>query len=78
MSVLEGSRPTRRVRVAGTVDELIGFNAYMDRAALHRLMREDGALSGAFLTVDQGQAPRSTASSSACRRWPASPSARWR
>lgn len=58
VEVLEGSRPRRRVRVAGTVDELIGFNAYMDRAALHRLMREDGVLSGAFLAVDQSQAAR--------------------
>jgi putative ABC transport system permease protein len=58
VEVLEGSRPRRRVRVAGTVDELIGFNAYMDRRALHRLMREDGALSGAFLAVEPSQAPR--------------------
>ena len=58
VEVLEGSRPTRSVRVAGTVDELIGFNAYMDRRALHRLMREDQALSGAFLSVDASQAPR--------------------
>lgn len=58
VEVLEGSRPRRAVRVAGTVDELIGFNAYMDRRALHRLMREDGALSGAFLAVESSQAPR--------------------
>ncbi|HSP99586.1 MAG TPA: FtsX-like permease family protein [Candidatus Dormibacteraeota bacterium] len=58
VEVLEGSRPRRAVRVAGTVDELIGFNAYMDRRALHRLMREEGGLSGAFLTIDPSQAPR--------------------
>ena len=58
VEVLEGSRPKRQVRVAGTVDELIGFNAYMDRRALHRLMREEGGLSGAFLTVDPDAAPR--------------------
>lgn len=58
VDVLEGSRPRRAVRVAGTVDELIGFNAYMDRRALHRLMREEGGVSGAFLTVDPALASR--------------------
>lgn len=57
VEVLEGSRPRRAVRVAGTVDELIGFNAYMDRRALHRLMREEGGLSGAFLAVEPSAAP---------------------
>ena len=58
VEVLEGSRPRRALRVAGTVDELIGFNAYIDRRALHRLMREGGALSGAFLTIEPAAAQR--------------------
>lgn len=58
VEVLEGSRPTRALRVAGTVDELIGLNAYMEGAALHALLREAGALSGAFLAVDRDALPR--------------------
>lgn len=58
VEVLEGSRPRRAVRVVGTVDELIGLNAYMNRQALHTLLREAGALSGALLQVDSGQLPQ--------------------
>jgi putative ABC transport system permease protein len=58
VEVLEGSRPRRAVRVVGTVDELIGLNAYMNRQALHTLLREAGALSGALLQVDSDQLPR--------------------
>jgi putative ABC transport system permease protein len=46
----------RTVRVAGIANELIGMNAYMDVAALHRLMREGDSMSGAFLSVDAAQA----------------------
>jgi putative ABC transport system permease protein len=52
VEVLEQERPVRSVRVAGLAEELIGLNAYMDAGALHRLMREDRTLSGAFLRVD--------------------------
>jgi putative ABC transport system permease protein len=58
VEVLEGSRPVRAVRVAGLADELIGLSAYMDARALHRLMREDATLSGAFLRVDAQALPR--------------------
>jgi putative ABC transport system permease protein len=57
VEVLEQGRPTRSVRVAGLADELIGLNAYMDAGALHRLMREDASLSGAFLRVDARALP---------------------
>jgi putative ABC transport system permease protein len=52
VEVKEGSRPVRQIKVAGTVEELIGMNAYMDINALHRLMREEDSVSGAFLKVD--------------------------
>jgi putative ABC transport system permease protein len=52
IEVLEGARATRRVAVAGFVDELLGLSAYMDRRALNRLLREGGTVSGAFLRVD--------------------------
>ena len=52
VEVLEGSRAIRRVVVGGTVDELLGLSAYMDRPALDRLLREAGTASGAFLRTD--------------------------
>ena len=52
VEVLEGSRPVRRVPVAGVVAELLGLSAYMDVGALNRLMMEGNTLSGAFLRVD--------------------------
>lgn len=52
VEVKEGSRPVRQIKVVGTVEELIGMNAYMDINALHRLMREEDSVSGAFLSVD--------------------------
>jgi putative ABC transport system permease protein len=57
VEVLEGARPVRGVAVAGVVDELFGLNAYMDARAAHRLLREGGTVSGAFLRTD----PRATA-----------------
>lgn len=52
VEVKEGARPVREIKVAETIDELIGLNAYMDIRALHRLMREEDTVSGAFLSVD--------------------------
>jgi putative ABC transport system permease protein len=51
-SVLEGARPVRTLQVAGLVDEPVGIGAYMELGALNALMREQGSLSGAYLTVD--------------------------
>jgi putative ABC transport system permease protein len=53
VEVLEGDRPVRSVVVAGLVDELLGVSAYLDLGALNRLMREDGVISGAYLSVDE-------------------------
>ena len=52
VEVLEGSRPIRKVSVAGLVDELLGVQAYIDIHALNRLMREGQTISGAYLSVD--------------------------
>jgi len=54
VEVLEGRRPVRQVRVTGVVDDIMGLQAYMEFAALGRLMREGGAVSGAYLQVDPG------------------------
>lgn len=53
IETLEGSRAVRETPVAGVVSEYIGASAYMDRAALNRLMREGDAISGAFLAADE-------------------------
>jgi len=55
VEVLEGARPTHEVQVSGTVDELIGLSAYMNRDALARLLREGGTVSGAMLQIDAGR-----------------------
>jgi putative ABC transport system permease protein len=52
VEVLEGKRSVRQMRVAALVDELIGTNAYMRLPALHRLLGESPAFSGAWLGVD--------------------------
>ena len=52
VEVLEGRRPVRQVRVAGVIDDIMGLQAYMDIAALGRLMREGRTVSGAYLQVD--------------------------
>ncbi len=57
VEVLEGEQPVRQVPVAGTVDDLIGMSAYMDLAALNRLMREGQTISGPHLMVDEDALP---------------------
>jgi putative ABC transport system permease protein len=57
VEVLEGARPTRSVRVAGLVDELVGLAAYMDVDALNALMQEAQSYSGAYLRVDPAALP---------------------
>jgi putative ABC transport system permease protein len=52
IEVLEGSRPVLQVPVVGTTRQYLGVNAYMNRDALNRLMREGPAISGANLAVD--------------------------
>ncbi len=53
VEILEGQRRQASVVVSGTVDELIGMTAYMQRGALDRLLREDGTVSGAMLAIDE-------------------------
>lgn len=55
VEVLEGRRETVEVSVAGVVSELMGAFAYMDLAALNRLLREAAAVSGAYVAVEPGQ-----------------------
>ena len=52
LRVLEGTRPIRQATVQRLVDDYMGANAYMTLDALHRLMREAGSVSGAYLRID--------------------------
>lgn len=52
VEVLDGKRPVREVRLAGTADELLGTSVYMNIRALNQLLHEGESISGALLQVD--------------------------
>jgi putative ABC transport system permease protein len=52
VDVLEGRRPTRILRVAEVVDDLLGATAYLELEAVHRVTGDGRAISGAFLRAD--------------------------
>ena len=53
VEVLEGTRPTRQVRVVGLVEDFTGLAAYMSRPGLNRMMREEDLIGGVHLSVDR-------------------------
>jgi putative ABC transport system permease protein len=53
LEMMEGERKHFRVPVSAIIVEYGGVNAYMNRAALNRLLREEPVMSGAFLDVDE-------------------------
>lgn len=53
VEVLEGRRIHARLPLVGQVDDLVGVSAYMALPSLNRMLREGGALSGAFVRVDE-------------------------
>ena len=55
--LLEGKRVSADVRVGGTVDEMVGMNAWMRTRDLNRLARESDVVSGAWLLVDRASEP---------------------
>lgn len=56
VEVLEDERPIWHLQVAGTVSEFGGTNAYLSLSAMHRLLGDQGSVSGAFLRIDDSQA----------------------
>ncbi|MCB1228884.1 MAG: FtsX-like permease family protein [Verrucomicrobiae bacterium] len=52
VEVLEGERPKRDAIVSGLVDDFAGTSAWMNREALHALLREGSVISGAYLQID--------------------------
>lgn len=55
VEVLEGKRNTLDLRIAGTVDDLSGTNAFALRSLVNRISQEDSLVSGAWLSVDTNQ-----------------------
>ena len=53
VEIMEGRRQTIELLLAGTVDEPIGVNVYIERGALNKIMREGPAISGAWLLTDE-------------------------
>jgi putative ABC transport system permease protein len=58
VEVLEGERRTLELPVAATAQQFLGVGAYLQRAALNRLLREGDALSGVHLAVDERERER--------------------
>ncbi|MBI4527033.1 MAG: FtsX-like permease family protein [Deltaproteobacteria bacterium] len=58
VEVLEHTRAVRQIIISGVVEEQVGIAAYMNLAALNRLLDEQGSVSGAHLAVDANQAAR--------------------
>jgi len=52
VEALEGRRPVRSVPITGLVRQYAGLLGFMDIDALNALMMEDGAITGAYLTMD--------------------------
>lgn len=52
VEVLEEGRPVRVAMVSGLLDDFSGTTAYMDLAAVNRLMRESDVITGAHLLAD--------------------------
>ncbi|HVE32516.1 MAG TPA: ABC transporter permease [Gemmatimonadaceae bacterium] len=55
VDLLEIGGTTRRVAIAGIYDPMMGQGIYMSRAALNRLLREQAAVSGTYLSVAPGR-----------------------
>lgn len=53
IEVLEGSRPTIQVPVAGTAKQYLGLSVYIQRETLNTLLKEGDVISGAYLKVDE-------------------------
>jgi putative ABC transport system permease protein len=58
VEVLEGRRTACEVPIAAVIDDYLDLNAYMDLGALRRILREQDAVSGAFLSADPLQIRR--------------------
>jgi putative ABC transport system permease protein len=58
IEILEGRARTLTVRVDGTVREMFGLNAYLDRRLLNRLLGDGDVTTGYVLAVERGAEAR--------------------
>ncbi|MEO8804970.1 MAG: ABC transporter permease [Burkholderiaceae bacterium] len=54
IEVLEGRKRTLQMKVAATVREMMGLNAYMDRTELNRVLGDGDVSTGFVMAVDAG------------------------
>ena len=54
---LDGRREVLDLSVSGVVTEMMGMNAYIERSALNRLLREGDLVNQITVTVDRGHEP---------------------
>lgn len=57
IELLEGRREVLQLPVTGTVTELMGMNAYLERESLNRILREGKLVNQLTLAVDRGHEP---------------------
>jgi putative ABC transport system permease protein len=57
IELLDRGGEDRNVVVSALMDELLGVNGYMSMDALHELLREGAAASGAYLEIERGADP---------------------
>ncbi|MGC4015584.1 MAG: FtsX-like permease family protein [Luteolibacter sp.] len=55
VEVMEGRRPVLSIPIRGLVTDYAGVAAYMDIAALRRLMHEGDTVNGAYITLDHAR-----------------------
>lgn len=56
VEVREGRRPVLQIPVIGLAQTLLGAPVFMETEALNRALKEPGRVSGAYLTLEPGQA----------------------
>lgn len=61
VEVNEGRQRSLELPIAGTVNEMMGLNAYIGRRALNRLLGEPDVSSGHSLALERGAEPRTLA-----------------
>lgn len=55
VEILEGRERTLRLPLGGTVREMFGLNAYMDRVAMNRAMGDGDVTTGYVLAIERGR-----------------------
>lgn len=68
VEVMEGRARTLTVPLGGTIPEMMGLNAYLDREVLNRMLGEGDLATGFLLSVEPGREPEVLAATKALPR----------